>query len=358
MSLSLRQSHSIYNGVHYRIWISWTTIALSCTPENFWGGLKAHHRSWLVVGRSCLPSCSITTVCSMHVSLCLTSAHHLTVVLTKPRDRDGVTKYIVYRRPIPLDLLALTSFNDAPVPRTGGLLTRNTMSSLYPFTVQHNGRQSTPITLYVETAQARSDWKQKLEEAKGLRAVVSESNKVFEIETLSIETFLVPPVNLTTTNTPSWHDVGSYTGRVTCSVPFSKFTGSAPLEYIAESYSLATADGRGLVAIGCSEGVWIGFRHDSRSMRRVLHVRMVSQCAMLEDFGLFLVLADKVSLGRSIQPAAENDGSYRTYLHTILKLLFPILSIHNRSRHRHLRRSMARRRCNSSVLERFTAGLW
>lgn len=26
----------------------------------------------------------------------------------------------------------------------------------------------------------------------------------------------------------------------------------------------ATADGRGLVAIGCAEGVWIGFRHDSR----------------------------------------------------------------------------------------------
>ena len=29
-------------------------------------------------------------------------------------------------------------------------------------------------------------------------------------------------------------------------------------------------------------------------MRRVLHLRMVSQCAVLEDFGLFLVLADGV----------------------------------------------------------------
>ena len=28
----------------------------------------------------------------------------------------------------------------------------------------------------------------------------------------------------------------------------------------------ATPDGRGLVAIGCAEGVWIGFRHDSRCM--------------------------------------------------------------------------------------------
>lgn len=31
-------------------------------------------------------------------------------------------------------------------------------------------------------------------------------------------------------------------------------------------------------------------------MRRVLHLKMVTQCAMLEDFGIFLVLADKVCL--------------------------------------------------------------
>ena len=32
------------------------------------------------------------------------------------------------------------------------------------------------------------------------------------------------------------------------------------------------------------------------AMRRVLHLKMVTQCAMLEDFGIFLVLADKVYL--------------------------------------------------------------
>jgi hypothetical protein len=31
------------------------------------------------------------------------------------------------------------------------------------------------------------------------------------------------------------------------------------------------------------------------AMRRVLHINMVIQCAMLEDFGIFLVLADKVN---------------------------------------------------------------
>lgn len=224
-------------------------------------------------------------------------------VLTKPREKDGVTKYMVYRRPIPLDLLSLTNFSDPPSQRSVGLL-RNLRNgeagpynpraseigdprTVYPLTFQHNGRQSNPITLYAESAQSRAEWKQKLEEAMGLRAVVSESNRVFEIETLSIETFLIPPINLAPT-APTWHDMGNFTGKVTCSVPFT------------------TPDGRGLVAIGCAEGVWIGFRHDSRSMRRVLHVRMVSQCAMLEDFGLFLVLADKNLFAYHIEALVPN----------------------------------------------------
>ena len=80
-----------------------------------------------------------------------------------------------------------------------------------------------------------------------------------------------------------------------------------------------THDGRFLVAIGCAEGVWIGYRHDSRcefmvlpyflrmsyknqftAMTRVLHLKKVTQCAVLDEFGLFLVLADKVLLFLSI----------------------------------------------------------
>jgi hypothetical protein len=107
-----------------------------------------------------------------------------------------------------------------------------------------------------------------------LRKIVQESNKVFEVETLSADTFLVPSMSAAAQG-PAWNQESTYTGKVTCSVPFS------------------TPDGRALVAIGCAEGVWIGFRHDPKSMRRVLHLKMVTQCAMLEEFGIFLVLADK-----------------------------------------------------------------
>ncbi|KIY49932.1 Dbl homology domain-containing protein, partial [Fistulina hepatica ATCC 64428] len=230
-------------------------------------------------------------------------------VMTRQKDKDDATKYHVYRRPIPLDLMTLVNFTDPPTQRGAGLLrnlrgardgsvrdldtslgtgnglrTTDTTDSrsLYPFTLHHNGRLGGTVILYAESAQARTEWKQKLEEALGLRNIVQESNKVFEVELLSTETFLVPSMSSMNT-TPAWGHEGSITGKVTCSVPFN------------------TPDGRGLVAIGCEEGVWIGYRHDSRSLRRVLHVKMVTQCAMLEDFGLFLVCADKALFAYHIE---------------------------------------------------------
>ncbi|KAJ7772980.1 hypothetical protein DFH07DRAFT_148774 [Mycena maculata] len=201
--------------------------------------------------------------------------HYL--VMTKPEEKDGVTKYYVVKRPIPLDLLTLVNFTDPPIQRSAGNLYGGgdnagvaDSRSLFPCTLYHNARAGGSHILYAESAHTRAEWKQKLEEALGLRRVRQESNKAFELETLSTDTFLVEsPMK------PASYEQDILTGTVTCSMPFN------------------TTDGRGLVAIGCSEGVWIGLRYDSRSLRRVLHLKMVTQCAMLEEFGMFLVLADK-----------------------------------------------------------------
>jgi hypothetical protein len=64
--------------------------------------------------------------------------------------------------------------------------------------------------------------------------------------------------------------------------------------------ALVTVDGRSLIAIGCEEGVWIGLRHDPRSLRKVLHVKAVTNIAVLEEFGIVLVLQDKVSLSEGL----------------------------------------------------------
>ncbi|KAF9441660.1 Dbl homology domain-containing protein [Macrolepiota fuliginosa MF-IS2] len=215
-------------------------------------------------------------------------------VMTKPKTMDNVTEYHVTRRPIPLDLFTPVRFNDPPTQRLASILRsrrdRNLTSpsgsnlsctdssesnSLYPFTVHHMGRLGGLYTLYSGSASLRTEWNRRLEEALGLRSVVMESNKVFEMKTLSSETFLIPS-DTRTQVVPLWSETTIFGVKVTCSVPFT------------------THDNRKLVAIGCAEGVWIGFLHDPRSMRRVLHLRNVTQCAMLEDFGLFLVLADKI----------------------------------------------------------------
>ena len=75
-------------------------------------------------------------------------------------------------------------------------------------------------TVFAESVQGRNEWKQKLDEAIGLRKVVQESNKVFEIETLSADTFLVP--SIISNSGQAWTHGEAFTGKVTCSVPFSE----------------------------------------------------------------------------------------------------------------------------------------
>ena len=93
---------------------------------------------------------------------------------------------------------------------------------MYPCNLHYNGRNGGPRVLYAESTASREEWKRKLEEALGLRKVVQESNKVFEIESLSVDTFRVPP-SMTGLNPGLPVAEGDFfTGDVTCSVPFSK----------------------------------------------------------------------------------------------------------------------------------------
>lgn len=183
--------------------------------------------------------------------------------------------------------MTLANFTDSPTQRGTGLLrgfgggnkgdaqantpggtpdtaTVTDSRVVYPCTILHTGRLGGLYTVYAESSQARSEWKEKLQEATGLRKVVQESNKVFEVETLSSDTFVVPSMLGGAPTNHSWNAESSFTGKVTCSVPFSR---QISLRNTLSGWLrnfLATADGRALVAVGCAEGVWIGFRHDPR----------------------------------------------------------------------------------------------
>ncbi|KAH9959705.1 hypothetical protein BGW80DRAFT_1366979, partial [Lactifluus volemus] len=98
------------------------------------------------------------------------------VVMTKLKEKDGITKY---HHGIGLLFEFGGGNGDAAQANTPGVNPEPVTDSraVYPCTILHTGRLGGLYTL---------------QEAIGLRKVVQESNKVFEVETLSSDTFFVP----------------------------------------------------------------------------------------------------------------------------------------------------------------------
>jgi hypothetical protein len=111
--------------------------------------------------------------------------------------------------------------DSSPAASVSNSSTSSDYRNVYPCSIYHNGRLGGSYTLYAESSALRNEWKQKLEEAIGLRKAVQDLNKVFAIESLSVDTFLIPSAT-TSPNSTVWQDGTFFTGKVTCSVPFSK----------------------------------------------------------------------------------------------------------------------------------------
>ncbi|KAF8833503.1 hypothetical protein BDN67DRAFT_985996 [Paxillus ammoniavirescens] len=178
--------------------------------------------------------------------------HHF---MTKAEEDDSVTNYHVIARRRKQSVSEPEPLNPGGAP---WIIPQGLVS------------QQTVHTLFTEDQDARMELKQKLEEAISPRKAAQALNNRFELRLLTTDTFFTAPA-------PS-NDTFPYTARFTCSVPFN------------------TGDGRPHVAVGGADGVWIGLRYDIQSFRRVLPLKMVRQCAILEDFRLFLVLADRVTI--------------------------------------------------------------
>lgn len=204
-------------------------------------------------------------------------------------DSSSTSVWILAKRPIPVEMLDVSGFTEPAVTYSIGLNALHLRSDresrdLWPFTVHHIGGKMEPLTLYATSKQRRNEWRAKLEEAKGLRLAVVEANKAFETVSLCDSVFALAGMSsVDADRLPPGADGSLFHGRITCAVPFSM------------------ADNRKLVALGCADGVWIGLRNDPSSFRKVLHLKMVTQCAVLEEFGIFVVLADKVLISYSLE---------------------------------------------------------
>ncbi|PKI84592.1 Rho guanine nucleotide exchange factor [Malassezia vespertilionis] len=205
-------------------------------------------------------------------------------------DQGGAEeRFVYYRKPIPIACLDMADFNDPPLTR--GPLSRRWMTTdanLYPFLVRHRfSRES--VTLYVPTAELRAEWATKFAQVRHLQSARSEQERLFVSLPLSADTFA-----------SSWkpaeapqelvHDHGWAFVDVACASAFR------------------LADGTNMLAIGTSEGVWIGLHGEPASLAKVLHLRNVTQCALMTQCNRFLVLADRSLVVYDMEALVPSQG--------------------------------------------------
>ncbi|KAJ6780251.1 hypothetical protein PWT90_04224 [Aphanocladium album] len=268
---------------------------------------------------------------------------HYFILAKVVQSKDGKSekKYDVSREPIPMPLLFLESNNDepiikqkgitAPLGRTApagaagqqlskvtsngsgrpGLEHSSTGSSgttltqaqsndpegkiLYPFKVKHLGHEI--YTLYASSARDRLDWCTKIIEAKTMhaKALFSQNAEPFRLRVLADASFHYDAgspharsVSVSVKGTPldrAIQDLESVLGsaqgvapvcraQVNCAAGFSAF-------------------GKTLIAIGTDYGVYISDPSNPRGWTRTVQSAKVTQLAVLEDFNVCLIIADK-----------------------------------------------------------------
>ncbi|KAH8810365.1 hypothetical protein DL96DRAFT_1759947 [Flagelloscypha sp. PMI_526] len=140
------------------------------------------------------------------------------VLATLQTNGDTIERYIYMEgSPIPFDLLALEDFSTGPVRRDASVYGwPEAAPVLFPFTLRYAGREGGLIQLYVPSVLTRSEWRDKFDEALGLRNIVRHAERLFEIEYLTRETFSFPsPLNTLHRSCNSLQ-----TRKITCSAPF------------------------------------------------------------------------------------------------------------------------------------------
>ncbi|CAJ0633769.1 15488_t:CDS:10 [Entrophospora sp. SA101] len=203
--------------------------------------------------------------------------HYL--VITKPKKAsDGEIEYVLHKPIIPLDKLLLdnvSEVNQQKLKLTG--LENYGKQSYCSFTLSHIGKNGGTYQLYAETINSWRLWKDKIIEAQNKLDLMRSKKQVFELFTLNDATFtnlsVGAPANIANLQEEKTKHFSR--GKVNCSIPFS-----AP-------------ENCKMIAVGTEEGVWIGFGGETKTFRKVLNVGNVSQIAVIEEFGIFIVLVEK-----------------------------------------------------------------
>lgn len=296
--------------------------------------------------------------------------HYLVLAKTvTQRDSAGQKKkemYDVSKLPIPMQLLVLESTNDetvvkaamkglgavttrqAPTPadnRPGRastasdrpmldhVSTNNSLNSLtkiespsnmqgamYPFRIKHLGK-SEVYTLYAPTAQNRQEWCEKIILAKERHAasLFAQNAEPFRLKVLADSAFAADPVmgfrsaGISIKGTPLDRAVKEME---------REFGHARPGPVCRAQVNCATTFtvyGKAMIAIGTDYGVYTSEVNNPRGWTRSIQATRITQIAVLEDFSLCLVIADKALIAYHLDvvvpvsnyPGPQHDSARR-----------------------------------------------
>ncbi|KAI8170589.1 Rho1 guanine nucleotide exchange factor 3 [Colletotrichum sp. SAR 10_65] len=267
--------------------------------------------------------------------------------VVSPKDGRGEKKYDVSKEPIPMPLLFLDTMNDdpiskqkgitAPLARTGvgaggsdprlnkitsngterpGLEHVATSSSigststarltpslstdpegkiLYPFKIKHLGHET--YTLYATSSQARAEWVEKIIEAKTrhAKALFSQNAEPFRLRVLADSAFVYDAASAVGRQ-PGVPIRGTPLDRAVREIEEVYGPGRGPAPVCRAQVNCAcgfNAFGKSIIAIGTDYGVYISDATNPRGWMRSVQTSRVTQIAVLEEFSVCLIIADR-----------------------------------------------------------------
>ncbi|MCJ1290400.1 hypothetical protein MMC34_001936 [Xylographa carneopallida] len=288
----------------------------------------------------------------------------------RQRDAAGGLKHEVYdvsKLPIPMDLLVLDSTNDEPVVKssvkgitsvstvtsrvqtpqenrlgrtisnqntttgpgtlvhtnTGASTTSNSSSqmvtvidsqnekTIYPFRVKHLGKADVYV-LFAPSAQNREEWCQKIIEAKTRHAasLFAQNAEPFRLRVMADAAFALDSMASASKSTVI---TGTPLDRAIREVEKAfEGAGRRPPPVCRAQVNCATAFnqpfGKHMVAIGTDYGVFVSEYGDPRGWSRAISASRVTQIAVLEEFSLLLVIADKSLIAYHLESVCPVGG--------------------------------------------------
>ncbi|KAI9788748.1 MAG: hypothetical protein M1816_006605 [Peltula sp. TS41687] len=190
-----------------------------------------------------------------------------------------------------------TTASGKSIVTTTVLETSKDEKTMYPFRIQHLGREV--YTLYAPSAQNRQDWCDKILEAKTKHAasLFAQNAEPFRLRVMADTAFAYDalaggPKGTVIKGTPLDRAIREVEGVFATAGP-----GPRPGPICRAAVHCATAFiqpyGKQMVAIGTDYGVYISEAENPRGWIRAITIGRVTQIAVLEEFSLFLLIADK-----------------------------------------------------------------